>query len=515
MRHEAQARAPRRIDAHHLTSTPRRRQGPDTERQGMNIIDTLVVLLKLDTTGFKRGQAESREELKKTKNAVSKDTKQIDAHARAMAEGFKRVRNELLGISAAVITAFVGGRVLQKITTTDIATGRLAKTLGTSTEELSTWTGMAHRAGGSVEGMADSISNLAGLLTKLKTTGNSEVLPFLAQAHVDSRFINESTSWTERLLMIADAFQNLDPMTRKFLGGQVGMEEGAIRLLSNSRETLLAMAQAQRETNIVTAEHARLAEEEQRVLRELEQRLDSVVRHLKVQFIPGLIEAGDFFIRWIDLNKEWVAMNIAGTIRDVALAFQDLARTAGPILEKLARWHKDPSAMVGDMLGGIFKPEVNAWLKRNIGDKIPGGSNPKGIVDRVIDGASDWFWGLKPESKKQGKAPAPGPQSSAGDSLRFGTLAFADLFYSDLLGGVEFGGDALARITGAAAAGALVNRAGGARAVSNSSSQIRVDKIAETIVVHTQATDARSIAADLGPMLRNHVMASQGASGMK
>lgn len=360
--------------------------------------------------------------------------------------------------------------------------------------------------------------------------------------------MNESTSWTERLLMIADAFQNLDPQTRKFLGGGVGMDEGSILLLSRSREALTAMAEQQRKTNILTEEAARLAEKEQEAWRALEDRFNSLARQVKNQLTPGLIEAADAFGRWLDLNRQWIETDVVGTIGDVAQAFQDLGTIAGPVLSLIAEGWKNIFSWTHAIGEDIRKEmeERKAVVKRDGKDEHELGRGIAHVLAFFGDedaqaaiNAERRGLGLSPLGSAGGGSPSASPTAQpsrargntpklsgvAAEQYRIMQDELNDARDPAVRASLQREMDRVANGTwpgpepkatrGSFASSLRGALARGPGSVGGGGTTVQVDKIADTIVVQTQATDARGISSHLGPLLRNHIMSAQGASGMK
>lgn len=117
------------------------------------IIDSLLVTLGLDASGFKQGEKDTREALKKTRDETDRHTKEMSERANVTAAAFGKIRTEILGMLGVALSGAGLAKFVEKITTGDAAVGRLATNLGVATRQLSSWEGMAGKFGGSAADM--------------------------------------------------------------------------------------------------------------------------------------------------------------------------------------------------------------------------------------------------------------------------------------------------------------------------------------------------------------------------
>jgi hypothetical protein len=127
------------------------------------VIDSLTVELGLDPRKFEAGRRDATESFKKTKESAEAFGKDIEAQGMKLSEVFGVVKKGAMGI----VGAFVGGEAaafIDHIIGMDAATGRMAKTIGTSVENLGIWKSMIRQVGGSAE---EATSAAVGLQTAL------------------------------------------------------------------------------------------------------------------------------------------------------------------------------------------------------------------------------------------------------------------------------------------------------------------------------------------------------------
>ena len=117
------------------------------------IIDSLLVTLGLDASGFKQGEKDTREALKKTRDETDRHTKEMAERAKVTAAAFGKIKTEIMGMLGVALGGAGLAKFVERITTGDAAVGRLAANLGVATRELSAWENMAGKFGGSAADM--------------------------------------------------------------------------------------------------------------------------------------------------------------------------------------------------------------------------------------------------------------------------------------------------------------------------------------------------------------------------
>ena len=358
------------------------------------VIDALLVTLGLDASVFTRGQKETTESLKKTREQMTKDTKEIEEKAKTTAAAFTKLKNEVITLA----TAFLGMRAMQAfaghVTDSDAAVGRLSKNVMMSTVELSAWQGIAQRAGGSAEGMAGTIKGLSGQMQKLALTGNSEIIPFLFQAQVNiGKFLSQSTPMGEKLLMLADSFKGMDAARAQALGAGMGIDEGTVTLLIEGRTAVQEMLDRQKAMNVATAEDARLAIERQHAWQDVENTLEGVGRIILQDVTPAIVWVHKAFKTFLDFAREHMvlteiavggltialgalsAMKFLGLVKGIlgiAGAFSTASASGSTLMLLLGRLGRLGAAgvggwAIGSLINDKFGDKIGAFV-----DKVTG-----------------------------------------------------------------------------------------------------------------------------------------------
>lgn len=207
------------------------------------VIDSLLVELGLDVSGFNKGQKEAVDTINKFEQQYTKTTKETEENGKKMAQAIYKVRNQVLSLMAA-FTAGAGMKLFfQEMTATDAAAGRLAKNIGISVNELTAWQGVAARSGGTAQGIAGTMQGLTNQFQQLALTGQSEVIPYFRAIGVAIADINtgKMRPLNDILLDLSDKFSKMDPAKAQAFGRGLGIDEGTVNVLMKGREAIKAL----------------------------------------------------------------------------------------------------------------------------------------------------------------------------------------------------------------------------------------------------------------------------------
>lgn len=205
------------------------------------VIDSLVVLLGLDASGYKKGretaEKETQETARKSKLAADDITKSLTEVGRTIAGLF-------LGFETA--TGFA--KWLGSLNAGEAALGRTAANIGMSAHELNRWGNAVKLAGGEASDAQSAFSQLTDDFQKMATTGDrSALLNFLAQRSVNVRDANGALrDQGEIFEELADKTAQYGRQYQVAQFKQLGLAEGYINYLVQTKQA--------REENLRTAE---------------------------------------------------------------------------------------------------------------------------------------------------------------------------------------------------------------------------------------------------------------------
>jgi Phage tail lysozyme len=146
----------------------------------VTIVDALTVTLGLDASGFTKGQAEARLNLKRTSDEATKVAGDMEARGKQAAEFFSQVKTEALGLIGVLLGA--GGLTeFVKNTTNSLADlGRAARDIGETSGRLQAFTNIIAANGGTAEGATQSLQNYANAIQRFKEFGAGDIMKWLA-----------------------------------------------------------------------------------------------------------------------------------------------------------------------------------------------------------------------------------------------------------------------------------------------------------------------------------------------
>jgi len=254
------------------------------------LIDSLIISLSLDPSNFTKGQKEVAATFAKTKDAIKKSGGEIEESAKKSTVSMDGLRGMVLELFA----AFTAGRGLKDfiadVTVADAETGRLAKTLDTSTESLSSWQGAAKLVGGSSQGVTGSIQNLVTQFQQFRLTGESSIIPYmnvLGVSMTDAR--GQMRDMGDVLLELADKFKAMDPARAAAFGKALGFDQGTINLLIQGRKAVEEMLARQKELGVITKDDAKAGADLVSAWGELIQASTSMGRTLLTWLTPAMV----------------------------------------------------------------------------------------------------------------------------------------------------------------------------------------------------------------------------------
>lgn len=161
------------------------------------VIDEFVVTLGLDPTQYKKQTAELERQLARDQQTALKSGKLIEDQARKQRSAFNAVKTEALGLMSvlggtAAVTTFVNNTIK-----TDAAVGRLSATIGQSTRTISIWQAVMRGVGGTNADAAGALGTINQLGVDF-TTGrlDAQRAGLLGQLGISASALNDPTAFS-------------------------------------------------------------------------------------------------------------------------------------------------------------------------------------------------------------------------------------------------------------------------------------------------------------------------------
>lgn len=278
-------------------------------------LDELVVKIVLDPSGFLSGQkatTDAADALKakvtasatdaekaqsaaaeRARKAAEAEAKKVQAANEKTGESITAVGRKILGLYA----LFTAGRgikdFISDITSSDAATGRLAKNLDMGVKLLSTWEGAARTVGGTTGGMAGFFSHLSGEMQTAALTGNNTLAPVFRALGINladtSGKVRDMTAIMFDLNRVYNE-QHIDPARFSTMMKMIGADDGTINLIELSTEKLHKLYDAQHKLAL-TPEEATAAAERQAGWENLLTLSTNLGREILTTLSPAIIGA--------------------------------------------------------------------------------------------------------------------------------------------------------------------------------------------------------------------------------
>lgn len=490
------------------------------------VIDALLITLGLDSSKFQKGQKDAQNALKNTRESATKTAKDMEADGKKAAEFFSKLRNEAIALTAALVGANGIKSFVANMVTGDAALGRMSKNVGMSVESLSAWEQIAARSGGSADGMAGSIKNIAMQMAQLHTFGFNEFNKFLPQMGVNiAKFNDDSTTMEERILMLGDAFKSMGPARAHLIGGQMGFDEGTINVLMLGRTALEKLRVEQEKIGHATEESAKTALQLAAAWDKLAQSAEGLGRKLLQHLSPVLSSLLAGATRLIDLISG--ADTKPKTDEDKAKAAAPAAAAGAPgspgspsgkapkLKRSGGKATTNPQALFAQLekqwglpaglLDQVWRQESGRG-KNKIGKLLKDGTRAMGDFQFVPKTAA--AYGVKDPMNFNESAPAAAHMLA--DLLKHfhGDLPKALAGYNWGVGNVDkYGiGNLNPETSGYVRDIMAGGRFGPVASGGGSTTTVHIDRIE----VNTKGTDGKGIARDIGPAIRVTMQATSG-----
>lgn len=352
----------------------------------MNIVDSLVVTLGLDSAKFTEGSKKTRDDLKNTRENANQAAKEIAASGKQAAEFFGKLRNEALSLAA----VFVGGMgvkaFVSNITTADAALGRASKNLGIATETLSAWGQVAERNGGSVDGLVTSFEHLNEEMQSYNRGQGSSITPLLQRLGINS--MSELEDIPSALIKIADTL-NKEIASGRTSRGQaqsllagLGLDPGIRNaMLSGTKEFAKQIQEALALGN-PTEKSTKAAIALEQAFLKTKQAVKDVGRTILTDFEPEITHALEQIDAWLgkDENREWLKKQISEGVESI----KQFGREVDTVVQALGGWKAATELLFALWVGGKFvKVIANLTRLLTLLAAVPGSGVTAAVLTRL------------------------------------------------------------------------------------------------------------------------------------
>jgi hypothetical protein len=319
-----------------------------------NVIDSLVVALGLDPSGFKKGSKEIIDTQSKTTEAVVKGGKSIEESSKKTADSISKVTREVLGLYA----VFVGARGIKEfvgdLIGADAALGRFSRNLNTSPQTLYAWGAAAERVGGSSEQTAATFERIGKALYDLHRNGQAlpkeySQLQALTGLNIDrdhgvDKFLQDTATALQRL-------NQIDPSQVHFIAQGMGIDDATANVMIKYGNGIGAYIDQLKKLSPQN-EAIKAAQDLQEKWVTLQQTALSLSQTVLEKLGPELAKLLTQMTDWITKNQDWLQSGIVKGVQDFASYLRSIDWKA--VGQGLRDFGNDAKA-VADALGGVVR----------------------------------------------------------------------------------------------------------------------------------------------------------------
>lgn len=390
----------------------------------MNVVEALVVTLGIDPkdliSGLQKAQKslesfagkesqidkqrnkEQREADRKRMEAERKAAKEREAQLKAAAEGYSKVRNAILGMVGATLTAaglksFVTGSVDGLI-----AMKRASTNLGMSVREVDAWGRAVASVGGNKDAILQTMQNIRGSIEAFRNgldmnSPTIKALGAMGVAYQDAQ--GNIRSMKDMLPEIADALQKYTPQQQLLLADQLSIDPDTLQLLRQGGDAVRKLYAQQYELSRATEEGAQKAIAFKAKWAEIKSNFESTGQSVFLALVPALERLNELllmFANWVSAHSTQIGSFFSG----LADLLAGVVGFFSQLHEKTDGWSTKILAAVAALMalkgviGGILSMTGLPMLMKLLGGgaaAAPAGGAGLGLASKLgIAGVASW-----------------------------------------------------------------------------------------------------------------------------
>lgn len=257
-----------------------------------NIIDSLLIAVKMDNTDLDKG-------LKQAYSKVSSFADRIKAGTMAK-------------LGALTSVGFIMSEV-KNLTAVADELGKIADRIGADAPKLQSWAVASKLAGGSVQAFYGTAERLGAELQRIAVTGKSRLLPFfesMGVATLDAT--GKARDVFDVLTDVAGAVEGMDKATSSGMLKRLQLDEGTIGLLQMGKKGMQDLIRYERELGVFQKEDTVIAANYNDAMDRLIRSLNMTFLPVMRMFAPVLTEAAKAMTSaFVFMQKHSLALEIA------------------------------------------------------------------------------------------------------------------------------------------------------------------------------------------------------------
>ncbi|HHH4158356.1 TPA: hypothetical protein ACPZHF_003343 [Enterobacter cloacae subsp. cloacae] len=354
------------------------------------IIDSLVVTLGLDSSGFKKGQTEVKKGLDDTRKNADQTAKDMEAAGKRAASFFGSIRTELLALVGVTLSAQGIKTFITNMTSDLMRLGIESRALDISAKSLDGWERAAAAAGSTAEKMNGTLSAFQKTLTNIRTGGGQDDPLFGALASfggaTGANFDYQNDNSETIMRKIAQNWNKLNEDAKRRFGGMFGFDNATQQALSSG--SLVQDADRFARISKATDEATKKALEFNRRLQEMKQNFSAAAQVLYEALIPYV----ERLIPLIEKVGIWISTHGP----EIDKFFTDTTNSIGNVVDAVGGWQ--------NVLIGLLAYMTTTWVAGMLGaiGRVTAGVGKLGIIGATIYAANEYAdWIDKNSGPKQ------------------------------------------------------------------------------------------------------------------
>ncbi len=293
------------------------------------VVDAFLVTLGLDGANFRRGMTEAEKAQKRLNEASTRGNKeretlertlsgnqqrrqkQQDAGTKSTIEGYRKIRNELIGL-AAIFTAGVGIKDFISDTINGaVNLGYLSDNLKMSTQQLTAYQRASERAGGTAGGMIAQLKESQDTLARFRSgMGPNEGLQAFFRWGGNPEDLKDGNTYLMARSRIMHEMFNIDPAKAALIAKEMSVSEDQFNLLKQGPTAVAALIKEQEKYAAVTRKDADAALDLKNKMLDLRDSLQTTATRIILQLAPAFKELAaklEQGAQWVIAHKDDIA----------------------------------------------------------------------------------------------------------------------------------------------------------------------------------------------------------------
>lgn len=291
----------------------------------MGVLEKFLILFESDADDANKDVKKLDKSLDDTEKSAIGASKASDGASKQFVSMGAKALGAIGGIVA--ITSAITGLISTAARIDEL--GKFADLIGENLEDIDAWGGAVVRAGGTAEGFQGSIKSLNEKMVDASVKGFNEITPFFNQLGISIVDVNGKVKSTIDILPeLASSFEGIGKQKALGIGQKLGLDAGTIALLQQGSGAVDKLIERQKKLGLVNEEASLISAEFNDIMADFKQISGFTAQSLLVSFVPAITWTID---KLIDLSM-WAREN-----KPVVIGFfVGLAAVAIPSLISLA-----------------------------------------------------------------------------------------------------------------------------------------------------------------------------------